>query len=701
MSFANATPQSRHQADSIMQYVIEEAALYANAVSHYKANIYIKGRSEILRKNWLIQYAHHLVPVDRRKPDVIYEMVSESEYEAPNLYHHNFKAVNGNAVPNSQKQREILTFLNINVYSPSIYEEAIITPVGSKAFHYYEFNMEEIKEVDEGYIYKIRYLPKHRSQNLVSGDLYIRSDAWRIEKIDMHGRHAFAEFNLTMTFGHEFGQLILPNKADLSLRYQLLGNTIQAYYHSAFDYTTVSWIKNEEKPKNAKREWKSLDLTKYYTLSSDSIPFVQEESYWAEKRDEPLSAEEKETYEINYIKAAGKSKDSTKVDYLKLTERLSSTVNYNIHSTRIRYSGILNPFQLGYSSNSGLSYRQQIRISKTFNNDRQLIIRPEVGYLFKRKEFFFKFLNEMHYLPEKKGYVQLTIANDNQTYSSRMKQEINEHLKDSLFDFNDLNLDYYRHYYVDLRNNIELSNGLELYAGVSYHRRDPIKKKKLNIDPGDNVEELIDETFYDFTPVIGLTYTPRQFYRMNGMKKEYVRSYYPTMSIELAKGIPGVLSSMGNYTRLEADIHQSLKLGLLKRFNYHVSAGMFTQKDASLYFADFQYFSRRNFPESWDERIGGVFHTLRREWFNASDKYVQAHMMYESPFILMNLINNKASKHVVSERLYLGHLWTPALRSYTEVGYGIGNDIFNIALFAGFKKTEFERFGVRFTFEIE
>lgn len=699
VSFANATPQSRHQADSIMKYVIEEASLYANAISGYNAEIYIKGRTEILRRNWLMQYAHHLVPIDRKKPNTIFEIVSESEYEAPNLYHHDFKALNGNVVPRGQKQREILTFFNLNIYAPTIYEEAIITPVGQKAFRYYEFNMEEITEIDEGYIYRIRFLPKIRSQKLVSGDLYVRSDEWRIEKIDMHGRHDFAEFNIEIAFGDQFGQLILPNKANLFVRYQLLGNTIESHYHSSFKYTSVQWIRKEEK-KNGKREWKSLDLTKYYTLSSDSIPFIQEDAYWAEKRDEALSEEDEHVYSINYDKASPKTKDSTKTDYLKLTEKLASTISYDMQSTRIRYSGLLNPLQLGYSSRSGISYRQQLRITKTFKNDRQLLFKPEVGYLFKRKELYAKLLTEMHYLPEKKGYVQLTIANDNQTYSSRMKHEINEHLKDSLFDFSDLNLDYYRHYYIDLRNNIELSNGLELYTGVSYHYRDPVTKKKI-VNPGELIEDLIDEHFYDFIPVIGLSYTPRQFYRMNGKKKEYVRSYYPTMSIEVAKGIPGVFNSMGNYTRVEADIHQSLKLGLLKRFNYHISAGMFTQKESSLYFADFQYFSRRNFPESWDERIGGVFHTLRREWYNASDKYAQAHLMYESPFILMNLFDKKASKHVLSERLYLGQLWTPALPSYTEIGYGFGNAIFNIAVFAGFAKTDFERFGVRFTFELE
>ena len=68
--------------------------------------------------------------------------------------------------------------------------------------------------------------------------------------------------------------------------------------------------------------------------------------------------------------------------------------------------------------------------------------------------------------------------------------------------------------------------------------------------------------------------------------------------------------------------------------------------------------------------MGGRFHLLKREWYNASDKYAQAHFMYESPFILLHPFKKGISKYVLSERFYFGQLWTPVLNSYTEIGYG-------------------------------
>ena len=74
---------------------------------------------------------------------------------------------------------------------------------------------------------------------------------------------------------------------------------------------------------------------------------------------------------------------------------------------------------------------------------------------------------DWEYLPEKKGILSLSIGNGNQSYSSAIMKEINEQLKDSTFNFDDLNLEYFKHYYAEIRNNIELFNGFQLWTGVS------------------------------------------------------------------------------------------------------------------------------------------------------------------------------------------------------------------------------------------
>ena len=694
---------TQEQADSIMRLAIGKAAQYRHTISMYEAEIYIKGRTEILKQNILMRLAHHIFPVDWRNKDMLFEMVSQSRYNAPYDYIHNIQAVNGNSVPNESKRQEALAFLNLNVYSPTAYDDAIFLPIADNAFRFYSFNLDEILWLNGQRVFKIRFLPKQWSQKLVCGHLYIFDRSWGIHKIDMNGRYSFAEFNVVMEFGRDYRRFFLPEKADLFLRYKLLGNVVATSYHSSFSYKKVERMDEEE----WKRKWKSLDLTSYTELP-DTVPIVRDTAYWHAYRDIPLSREEELLYARRETKADTLPKDTVRNirQYIHLTSHLTNSVNMDYKSTRIKYSGLLNPFQLGYSARNGITYKQQFRISKTFDRDKQLRLHPEIGFVFKRKQIFFKLRGDWEYLPQRRGALSIEVGNGNESYSSDITDQINEELRDSTFNFDDLNLEYFKHYYAEIRNNIELFNGFELITGLSYHRRVP-SRRQTDIDPGDNVEQILNQDFNDFTPVIGIRYTPRQYYRMDGYRKEYLYSYYPTISIEYAKGIPGVWKSSGDYERIEADIHQSLPLGLCRHLNYHVSGGLFW-RPKSIYFADFRYFTRRNFPDTWDDQIGGVFNLLAGEWFNASDKYVQAHVMYESPFVLFKFLRvnstrkflRVASRYILSERFYLSQLWTPVLPSYTEIGYGIGNHIFNIALFAGFDRWRYDGIGVKFAFEL-
>lgn len=291
LSFSQTDSTSSQRADSIMRLVISNATAYADAVSKYEAEIYVKGRTEILKQNILIHFAHHLFPVNRKNKDMIFEMVSESKYSAPNFFTHTFKGVNGNSIPSSKKQQEVLTFLNLNVYSPTAYDESLIMPVARKAFKLYSFDLVSVTDTNGLKIYKIRFLPKQWSQKLVCGDLYVIDDAWTIDRIDMNGRFSFAEFNLNMVFNRDYRRFILPEKADLFLRYNVLGNSIVSNYHTSFIYHSVEWFSGR-----VNKKWKSLDLSNYYRISSDTLPVIQDSAYWDQKRDISLTEEEKEVY---------------------------------------------------------------------------------------------------------------------------------------------------------------------------------------------------------------------------------------------------------------------------------------------------------------------------------------------------------------------------------------------------------------------
>jgi hypothetical protein len=688
------------EADSIMHLVAINGVKYRNILKNYEAEVYIKGRMKIEKSNYLIRFAHNLFPVNRREGDMVFEMLSLSRFEAPNSFYHDYQALNGSSIPNRQKQREIISFLNLNVYAPTAFDNAILMPVMQQAFKYYEYSVDSVIVGSNGQrTFVVNFIPKHASPKLASGTMHVADSSWTIAKINLRGHYDFSDFDLEMSFGNDFEHFNLPSTATLSLKYSMLGNVVYSSYLSKYTYKSV--LRGWDQLYLNTPQTESYDLTQYYTPTAESVPIIKDRQFWNNVRSEPLSYEENKLYEDSQQKESERTKapvDSLPGNpYLKFAELIVSDINADYKNTYIRYYGILNPSQLGYSRTNGIMFRQRLRIRKEYPNQRMLTFIPDAGFATRRKEVFLRGVGIFEYSPEKMGAITLSVGNSNQSYSTGMMKDIVNQIADTSL-VEDIKLQYFHRYYGEAKHHIELFNGFRLSTEAVYEYRTPIRRR-FDIGVGDAVMEIINKDYNDFKITLGFSYTPHSYYRFDKRRKIYLYSNYPTFSIEFAKAFPGVWGSVGNYERIEADVHQSIPVGLLQKINYHVSAGMYSSKQSS-YFADFRYFARSNFPDTWNDQIGGVFNLLEREWFYASDRYVQAHLMYESPFMLFSRLSKKASRFVFVERLYFSQLHTPALPVYSEVGYGIGNHIFDIALFASFSKLSYRNLGLRFAFAL-
>jgi hypothetical protein len=286
-----------------------------------------------------------------------------------------------------------------------------------------------------------------------------------------------------------------------------------------------------------------------------------------------------------------------------------------------------------------------------------------------------------------------------------MIDKINKEMPDTII-FDDFDLEYFRHFHLELKSKYELSNGLLASAGIDLDWYNPVKSKNTQSPLKKLQQEKIDEDILDivsnkysaFAPTFELIWTPHQYYRINGKKKEYVGSSYPTFSMEYSRGVKDFFSTNSDYERIEADIQQKIPIGLMNSFQYYIGGGWFT-KTHSVYFADFKRFQRRNFPESWNDPIGGVFHLLDGEWYNLSNSYLQAHFMYETPFAVLRLFKG-VTKDILTERFYISQLYTPNLPCYTEAGFGVGNFFVNAGIFISLEQGKYQSFGAKAVFEL-
>ena len=277
-------------------------------------------------------------------------------------------------------------------------------------------------------------------------------------------------------------------------------------------------------------------------------------------------------------------------------------------------------------------------------------------------------------------------------------------IPDSVFDFNQIHLDYFYDLYFNFRHSIEIINGLELSVGLSTHRRKAVKSSKLvpltksRETLNEDIQNKIRNTYLSFAPRVRLEWTPCLYYYMNGHRKINLRSKYPTFSIDWERGIKGVFGSTGQYERLEFDLQHHIPLGLMRNIYYRFGFGMFTNQK-EMYFVDFNNFTRSNLPEGWNDEIGGVFQLLDRRWYNASRKYIRGHFTYEAPFLLLKHLI-KYTRYVQNERLYASILSVPHLQPYVELGYGIGTHIFDFGVFVGSENWKYTEVGCKFTFEL-
>lgn len=672
-----------------MRQVIRLAPRYQQAIQHYQADTYIKGYTYTPKRNRMIRYMHWLTPVDKHPDNQLFELDAQSNYQAPNHYQNRIKAFQTSRLSEGSHYQELFAFINMNIYAPTIYDKEIITPLSPEADKYYAFRLEGSELVEGRLLHRIRFTPRKWSQKLLSGELQVVDSLWTVDRILMKGRASLEDFEIDMRFSREESQQLLPVQADLRMQFEAFGNQIITELHAALRYQEIIYNTSFEEGDRL-----SLDETRYYTVAGDSLRLITDSSYWASRRDKPLSTTEQALY--NETPTIEQIDSSLINHYAQLGQRLTSTVNRDYKSVRMQYSGLFNPLQLSYGSEHGVTYKQELRLSHTYARDRQLRFHPEVGILFRSKQLRIKATTDWEYKPERRGMLRLTLANDNQEFPSEVIQLISEKLqlteKVKDFNFKELDLPYYHHYYADLSNQIELFNGLTFFGGIAYHLRTPVQKEREGT--------LIKlKNANDFEPFIGLTYTPRQHYWMDGYRKEYLYSAFPTFRLELGKGIYGVMGSHSDYWRLETGLNQTLRLGLSERLSYNFSSGFYFETRYN-YFANFRYFAKQYFPEPWRDRFGGIFHLLSSDWYYASERYVQAHCMYEAPFILLHFIKPRTHRYIVSERFYLSQLWTPVKPNHTEMGYGVGNDLLNVALFLGFDKFKYQGAGLKLSLEL-
>lgn len=707
----NSSGEQTLSVDSIMDKVIFFAPFYERIIAEYKAELYIKGKINVRKKNHIVRFVPTMFRIRKGVREYLMETHNDLHFTAPNIYDQKVKASIGTASEFWELDGRLPEYFHVNIYASSLLYDKLLSPLAANAQNYYTYHLDSVIKKANTLQYKIRFEPKNRSFQLVSGYMVVSNDVWSVREMYFAGRSEMMRYTSLMRMG-EVGALdeFLPVHYDIDATFRFLGNVIDAEYIATLDYNTI--IQKTPTQLQKMRSKKKYDLSESYTLRSDTNGYRKDTTYFKKIRPLPLTWHEQELYTDFFLKKdtlwkQTKKKSKNTEFWGQMGDVFMSRYTVNLSKVgTVRCSPIINPFLLSYNGRNGFSYRQEFKYNRLFAGDRLLRVVPKVGYNFKQQEFYWKVKSDFDYWPHKRMGLHVDVGKGNRIYSSNVLDELKE-IPDSVFDFNQIHLDYFTDLYLKVRNSWEIINGLSLDVGLSMHRRKavnrsvpaPLPEEETSTEPNPPSEfDKFRHAYISFAPQLRLAWTPGQYYYMSGRRKVNLHSKYPTFAVDWERGIKGVLGSDGTYERFEVDVQQTIPLGLMRDIYLRFGWGTFTNQE-DMFFVDFANLTRSNLPIGWNDEIGGVFQLLDGRWYNSSRKYLRAHFTYESPFLLLKHIF-KYTQNVINERLYLNTLAVPHLKPYIEVGYGIGTHIFDFGVFTSFANWKYKEFGCKFTFEL-
>ncbi len=688
--------------DSIVRNVISLSPYYERIVLDYHADLYIKGHLDIKKKNFGFRYIPKMFRLQKGVSEYLIESCSELHYTAPNIYDQKVIASYGTTYGGGF-QTKMLEYFHVNIYSSTLLYSKLLSPLAKNAQKYYRFQLDSVLTDTGRHTYKVRFIPKAKSDQLVGGWMLVSGDTWSIREIRFSGRTGLVTFENLVTMGEvDTESEFLPVHYQLNVEFRFLGNVVDGSYTAALHYNEIDLADYDY---TAKRK-KKYDLSESYTLTCDTNAYRVDSVFFDSLRPIPLNDHEQLLYKDYFYRLDTfkiHKPHRSKALWGSVGEFLVNDININLSSVgNVKCSPIINPLLLSYSKSNGFSWRQDFRYNRLFPSDKLLKVVPRIGFNFTRKEFYWSVNTDYEYWPQKRATVHLGMGNGNRIYSSDVLDDLKA-LPDSLFDFNQIHLDYFHDFFFNVRHSIEVLNGLNVSVGISAHRRTPVKSSKFVVlDPSlpipPEFSDMVKKAYISFAPRVRVEWTPCLYYYMNGKRKMNLHSNYPTISVDYERGIKGMFKSTGQYERIEVDLQHRINLNLMRNIFYRIGVGFFTNQD-DMYFVDFANFSRSNLPMGWNDDIGGVFQLLDGRWYNSSNKYIRGHFTYETPFLFLRHLV-KYTRYVQNERFYASALMVPHLKPYIELGYGIGTHIFDFGVFIGLKNWGYSQIGCKFTFEL-
>ncbi len=446
-------------------------------------------------------------------------------------------------------------------------------------------------------------------------------------------------------------------------------------------------------------------------IKIDSLAKKGDSTLWQTIR--PVSLTPEEIDGMKQLAAETTKKDSLK-NSTHSTKKRPGNVNgillgksWEIDSvTRISFTGFLSPDRARFNTVDGFVYGLGLRFRK-----RSFFIRPTVDYAFNRKTLMGNIETGFEYSPLKRGIFNVKIGSSSTDFNqSTGVSELGNTIASLYFKTNYMKL--YEHQFIEMDNRIDIANGLELSTGLAYYNRTMLENStsfsfnsKQNRQYSPNIPEK-DTAFGSFLPnhsatevKIGVSFTPRYYYRIHNNRKLMANSKFPTFFLNTTLAVPNVFNSDADFIKGVIGIRQKIRIEPSNELSYRFEVGSFIRRK-TLYLPDFKHFNTQLIPVVLSD-FTNSFQLLPYYEFSTGTNWASGNVYYQSPYLALKYLPF-LSKRFWKENLYASWLFSSEKKPYFEVGYAMDQiGLFGgIGVFAGFQGKEFYGFGIKVSFKL-
>lgn len=736
------TGRGEDRGNAIMRKAISRAPFFRYQVKEYEAESYLKGTMKITRIPAVakLQFKKNEISMILNKLFLV-ESISTIAFKAPNNYVQTIKAFSS-TIPDEINPGDYSLLMKSSIYEPEFF--GMVSPLSPDALIYYRFVYQGITNESGKVVNKILVVPQKGNSKLMAGHIYIVDETWNVSYVEMVTARSGIKANIKINFNEVKENVFLPTGYNIGVNLDILGVNGEGRYYSSIKYRNIyennavqakmleskplkDKLSNREASKIAKANQRIVDPPKEEKQSLeikvipsttkvivDSSAKRMDSAYWLSVRKLPLREDEVKAY---------KSVDSLKIEYkqIKLEDSIRDQNGgrggkpidqilfghkYNI-GKKWRFSfggvaGIVGDFNFV----DGYQFGQNISLEYFPGKGQSLKISPSAYYSTERKTLLWQTDISYKYAKLKDGKLNLSVGNITSDISSNpgTSRFINSYTS-FLFGCNPVK--FMSKKYIELSNSIDIANGFRGDFAVSYQERGVLNNSSIKSLFGKTPDSNIPDNIYfplqtNSTALVfsaGLTYTPKNFYRINNGKKEYVRSSYPTFSAMFRIAPGGESLSSSSFSSVEMEAKQSIKINIYSKVNYSLSAGTFISKER-VFFPDFKHFRANNIMVSEVDFDNG-FLLLDNYLLSTPNSWVQGSVNYSSEYILLKYLPF-FNTPLVTEALHFRTLWLTNLGyHHTEIGYSIGMPgMARIGVFAGLKGFKYQSVGFRLSIPV-